>query len=73
MGQVVLVVKAGSTPQHAVQDAIRCLGEHKPISLLLNQSEAVSESGYYYRDGSYGEYARYGERPAAESLQGVGR
>lgn len=73
MGQVVLVVQAGKTPQHAVQDAIRCLGEHKPVSLLLNQSEAVSEAGYYYRDGSYGEYARYGERPAAENLQGVGR
>jgi exopolysaccharide/PEP-CTERM locus tyrosine autokinase len=71
MGQVVLVVKAGSTPQHAVQDAIHCLGEHKPISLLLNQSEAVSEAGYYYRDGSYGEYARYGGRAAPENQQGV--
>ena len=73
MGQVVLVVKAGSTPQHAVQDAIQCLGEQKPVSLLLNQSEAVSEAGYYYRDGSYGEYARYGERGTAENIQGVAR
>lgn len=64
MGQVVLVVRAGQTPQHAVLDSIRCLGEHKPVSLLLNQSEAVSEAGYYYRDGTYGEYARYGERPS---------
>jgi len=71
MGQVVLVVKAGSTPQHAVQDAIRCLGEHKPISLLLNQSESISEAGYYYRDGSYGEYARYGERQPIENVQGA--
>ncbi|MGE0388381.1 MAG: P-loop NTPase [Gammaproteobacteria bacterium] len=73
MGQVVLVVKAGSTPQHAVHDAIRVLGEHKPISLLLNQSEAVSEAGYYYRDGTYGEYARYGERQPADSIQGGNR
>jgi exopolysaccharide/PEP-CTERM locus tyrosine autokinase len=73
MGQVVLVVKAGSTPQHAVQDAIRCLGEHKPISLLLNQSEAVSEAGYYYRDGTYGEYARYGDRQPVENVRGVNR
>ncbi|MGE0030121.1 MAG: AAA family ATPase [Steroidobacteraceae bacterium] len=73
MGQVVLVVKAGSTPQHAVQDAIRCLGEHKPISLLLNQSEAVSEAGYYYRDGSYGEYGRYGDRPQVENIHGATR
>lgn len=73
MGQVVLVVQAGKTAQHAVQDAIRCLGEHKPVSLLLNQSEAVSEAGYYYRDGSYGEYARYGERPQVENIHGASR
>lgn len=72
MGQVVLVVQAGKTAQHAVQDAIRCLGEHKPVSLLLNQSEAISEAGYYYRDGSYGEYARYGgERQPVESIHGA--
>ncbi|MBX3703179.1 MAG: AAA family ATPase [Steroidobacteraceae bacterium] len=64
MGQVVLVVQAGKTPQRAVHDAIACLGEGKPVSLLLNQSEAVTEAGYYYRDGSYGEYARYGGRQA---------
>jgi protein-tyrosine kinase len=57
MGQVVLVVRAGFTQQHAVLDSIRCLGEGKSISLLLNQSESVSESGYYYRDGAYGGYA----------------
>lgn len=70
MGQVVLVVHAGKTPQHAVQDAIAVLGENKPISLLLNQSEAVSEAGYYYRDGTYGDYARYGGRQPADGIQG---
>lgn len=64
MGQVILVVQAGKTPQQAVHDAIACLGEGKPVSLLLNQSEAISQAGYYYRDGSYGEYARYGGRQA---------
>jgi len=71
MGQVVLVVHAGKTPQHAVHDSIACLGEGKPISLLLNQSEAVSEAGYYYRDGSYGAYARYGERQTTDESQGA--
>ncbi len=71
MGQVVLVVQAGKTPQHAVHDAIACLGEGKPVSLLLNQSESVTESGYYYRDGSYGEYARYGGRQTADNAQGA--
>lgn len=61
MGQVVLVVQAGRTPQQAVLDAIACLGG-KPVALLLNQSESVTEAGYYYRDGAYGDYARYGER-----------
>lgn len=70
MGQIVLVIHAGKTPQHAVHDAIAVLGENKPISLLLNQSDAVSEAGYYYRDGTYGEYARYGGRQATENVQG---
>jgi exopolysaccharide/PEP-CTERM locus tyrosine autokinase len=74
MGQVVLVVQAGKTAQRAVLDAIRCLGEHKPVSLLLNQSEAISEAGYYYRDGSYGEYARYGgDRQPVENIHGATR
>ncbi len=71
MGQVVLVVQAGKTPQQAVHDAIACLGPGKHVSLLLNQSEAISEAGYYYRDGSYGEYARYGGRQAADNVQGA--
>jgi exopolysaccharide/PEP-CTERM locus tyrosine autokinase len=58
MGQIVLVVRAGFTPQHAVLDSIECIGGGKPISLLLNQSESVNESGYYYRDGTYGAYGR---------------
>ena len=58
MGQIVLTVRAGDTPQHAVLDAIDCLGEGKSVSLILNQSESVNEAGYYYRDGAYGDYAR---------------
>lgn len=70
MGQIVLVVRAGVTPQHAVFDAINCLGEGKSLALLLNQSESVNEAGYYYRDGAYGEYARDADRQPADSVRG---
>lgn len=64
MGQVVLVVQAARTPQHAVFDAIDCLGGQKPVALVLNQSEVVEAAGYYYRNGAYGNYATYGDREA---------
>ena len=35
MGQIVLAVKAGNTPQHAVLDAINCLGESRNVVLAL--------------------------------------
>jgi protein-tyrosine kinase len=47
VGQILLVVRADSTPQQAVMDAIGHLGSEKSISLVLNQS--IHESpGYYY-------------------------
>jgi exopolysaccharide/PEP-CTERM locus tyrosine autokinase len=59
MGQVVVVVRAGLTPQQAVFDSIDCLAGNKSVTLLLNQSESVSHAGYNYRDGVYGgEYGR---------------
>lgn len=60
MGQVVLVVHAGFTPQQAVHDAIACIEDDKSISLLLNQSEKGAEPGYYY--GKYGSYGSATER-----------
>ena len=54
-GQIVMVVKAGSTPQQAVLDAIDRLGPDKNLSLVLNQSEKPEHDGYYY--GSYGSEA----------------
>jgi protein-tyrosine kinase len=47
VGQVVLVVRAGHTPQRAVFDALEFLGEGKTIGLVLNQSEEPSSGGYY--------------------------
>jgi exopolysaccharide/PEP-CTERM locus tyrosine autokinase len=47
VGQVVLVVRAETTPQQAVHNAIERLGEHKHVVLLLNQSMVASSEGYY--------------------------
>ena len=54
VGQVVLVVRAESTLQRVVLDAIDAIGDGKPISLILNQSSAPP-SGGYYGYGSYGD------------------
>lgn len=56
VGQVVLVVRAGKTPQQAVLDAISYLGDDqsKSIGLVLNQSEHTAHGGSYYGYGAYG-------------------
>ncbi len=54
-GQVVVVVKAAETPQEAVMRAIETIAEDKPVSLVLNQADAVQVHGYgYYGRYSYG-------------------
>jgi Mrp family chromosome partitioning ATPase len=58
VGQVVLVVRAGNTPRHAVSAAIRQLSENKPVAMLLNAYEAsTAKHGDY---GYYGGYGTYG-------------
>jgi protein-tyrosine kinase len=52
VGQIVVVVRAGITPQQAVLDGIGYLGEGKFIGLVLNQSTVSAPGGYYY---GYGE------------------
>lgn len=47
IGQITLVVRAGSTPQQAVLDALDMLGDAKPIGLVLNQCDEQSHKGYY--------------------------
>lgn len=54
VGQVVMVVRAEFTSRSAVNDALDLIGENKPVSLILNQSEAAPSSGYYGY-GSYGD------------------
>jgi protein-tyrosine kinase len=51
VGQVVLVVKADSTPQQALQDTLSILGAGTKISLILNQAILDGPMGYYYGYG----------------------
>jgi protein-tyrosine kinase len=48
VGQIVMIVKAGFTPQRAVLDAVSHFSEGKRVALILNQSVAASETNYYY-------------------------
>jgi protein-tyrosine kinase len=51
VGQVLLVVSAGSTPQQAVLDAVDLIGDGKNIGLVLNQCDSESRAGYYQQYG----------------------
>jgi protein-tyrosine kinase len=51
-GQVVLVVRAGETPRHAVQAAIAMFDEKQAGGVVLNQVTAGLTEGYY----GYGAY-----------------
>jgi protein-tyrosine kinase len=63
MGQIILVVCAEATPQRAVFDALDMLGEGKPVSVILNQSEESSRGDYKY--GYYGEQEASGAEKGA--------
>lgn len=55
MGQIVVVVRAGHTPRHAVLEALDALGPGRSVSLVLNQGRrSVAERLYEY--GVYGDY-----------------
>jgi exopolysaccharide/PEP-CTERM locus tyrosine autokinase len=53
-GQVVLVVRAGQTPQHAVREAIALIDERQAGGVLLNQGYVAKSDGYY----GYGTYGQ---------------
>jgi protein-tyrosine kinase len=48
VGQIVMVICAGRTPQRAVFDALELLGDDRPVGLVLNQSDERSGSSYRY-------------------------
>ena len=58
-GQIVVVVRAGVTPQQVLLDALSYLGEHPSVSLILNQSIQSSPEAYY----RYGQSDSLPERP----------
>lgn len=60
IGQVVLIVRAESTPRSAVMSALETLGDSKPISLILNQSSIEPDAGHYG-------YGSYGDAPVSEA------
>lgn len=51
-GQIVLVVRAGRTPNQAVLDAIAHLDKKKLQGLILNEARVRGGSDYYYTDYS---------------------
>ena len=67
MGQILLVVRAGVTPQQAVLEAIGYVDEEKPLGLVLNQSRAHAPSSYFGY-GAYG-YGGYGADESAGSTK----
>ena len=53
VGQIALVVEAGSTTQHSLLQTIEVLDGNKAINLILNKCRHSSQFGYY---GDYGYY-----------------
>jgi receptor protein-tyrosine kinase len=48
VGQALLVVEEGQTPQVAIQDAVEMINKDKAIGLVLNKSRRPSSGGYSY-------------------------
>lgn len=47
VGQVLVVVEEGRTPQHAVTDAISIIADNVPVGLVLNKSGSFSKRNYW--------------------------
>ena len=58
-GQVVLVIRAGVTPRHAVQASIAMFDEKQAGGLILNEVKVGFTEGYY----GYGAYGTPGDGP----------
>lgn len=52
VGQILLVVEAGSTPQEMVKESVSQLDKNKIIGVVLNKSRSLPGKGYY--GGYYG-------------------
>ena len=54
--QVVLVVRSGHTPRHALQEACALFDEKRAGGIILNDVPSAGSAGYY----TYGSYESYG-------------
>lgn len=52
VGQIVMIVEYGKTPQRVVKDALKLIGHDKIVGIVLNKSHGGSNQGYGY--GYYG-------------------
>ncbi len=67
-GQVLLVVKANSTPQQAVLESVRIVGDGPQISLILNHVAGGGTTPYHYGYG-YGYGAPAGDEARPEAAE----
>ena len=61
-GQVLLVVRAGVTPQESVKEAAALIPDGKHVGVVLNQVDPSSSDVSYY---GYGRYGAYSEKQGA--------
>ena len=64
--QVVLVVRAGTTQQQAVLDAVEAIGDKPGLRLVLNQAHRAGAAGNYY---GYGHAYGYTTGEASDTTQ----
>jgi len=55
VGQILLVVEAGKTPQNAVKEAVALLDDRKVIGMVLNKYRGSNKGQYGAYYGAYGE------------------
>lgn len=67
MGQIVFVVSADMTPQHAVRQAIEQIGEEKMVGMVLNRSRKRMNP-YYHAYGYGGESYASGSHDRRSAL-----
>jgi protein-tyrosine kinase len=58
VGQVVMVVRAGWTPQSAVLEGLSLIGQRENVNLVLTRAEGAGSGGYYYSSYGYGSYGQ---------------
>ncbi|MEO0575371.1 MAG: AAA family ATPase [Pseudomonadota bacterium] len=71
-GQVVVVVRAGSTPQEAVKAALASIDQSKPVNMILNQARGNSGHkpyGYGYGSGGSVNEEVASNAPDADSVE----